>query len=401
MYDDEQTWADYFRETALTNMQQVTILSNEAHKANFELTDEDREYIEETRTSIMQYCVEYNITQSTYFAYYGNCVTEALYFEELERSLLAESYSAHLTDQMEYTDDEINTYYEENKDDFDVVDYRYFLINGTPETETDENGETIEATEEETQAAMEAAKEQADAMAERLENGEDFTALTQEYAEEEDKETYADAAASTATEASKSSLSSSPYVDWLFEADRAQGDVTVVEATEGYYVIQFENRQRNEYATMNIRQILITPETMEGVDTSTEDQNAAAKEKAEGILEEWQAGEATEESFAELARQYSEDEDTKENGGLYEKLYKSTGSDLENWVFDSQRQAGDTTVVETSEGYHVVYIIGQDEAYWKLQVEEAMKTEEYNDWYETQQESYPMTTEEYGMRYVK
>ncbi len=43
----------------------------------------------------------------------------------------------------------------------------------------------------------------------------------------------------------------------------------------------------------------------------------AAKAKAEELLEEWKNGDATEESFAELAGAWLEDGGSSLNGGLY------------------------------------------------------------------------------------
>ena len=43
----------------------------------------------------------------------------------------------------------------------------------------------------------------------------------------------------------------------------------------------------------------------------------AAKQKAEDLLAQWKAGDATEDSFAELANENSADSGSNTNGGLY------------------------------------------------------------------------------------
>lgn len=401
--EDGDTWADYFKDMGLDNMQRAIILSSEARKAGLSLSEESQTYLQETKDDITAYCVNNNITKGTYFASLGTGVTEKVYYEQLENMLLADDYSAYLMEQMQYSDDEIAAYYSEHKEDFDIVSCRYFFFDGTPETKTDEEGNTIEATEEETNAAKEQASSLANEMAEKVKAGQDFTTLAQEYAGEEEKETYADASATTMTDVSKSDISGMAYEEWVFSEERKAGDVTVSEEENGYYVVQFLSRSRNEYATMNIRQILISPDTLEGTDTITDEQKEAVRSGAENILKEWEESDQTETSFADLAKQYSDDTATKEEGGLYEQANKSTlSADVSEWVFAEGRQAGDTTLIETEDGScYIVYVVGADEPYWKVQVESAKQNAEYEEWYEGMKETYPMERDEGGLKYVK
>ena len=72
-------------------------------------------------------------------------------------------------------------YYDEHKNEYDLVDGEYVSISGSPETKTDDEGNTIEATDEEKEAAMEAAKETADKILAEYEAGGDLEALAEEY----------------------------------------------------------------------------------------------------------------------------------------------------------------------------------------------------------------------------
>ena len=154
---------------------------------------------------------------------------------------------------------------------------------------------------------------------------------------------------------------------------------------------------------MNVRHILIK------VNSSSFDQEsetyeadlAALKEskkaEADKILQEWKDGAATEESFAELADKYSEDGAA---GGLYEQVYHNQMvTEFNDWIFDASRQTGDTGIVETTYGYHVMYFVGTDLPYWQVQVKNAMQTKDHNDWIASLTEN--MTAEEGpGMKYV-
>lgn len=107
---------------------------------------------------------------------------------------------------------------------------------------------------------------------------------------------------------------------------------------------------------VDVRHILICPED---TDEANEESWNAAEAKAQGLLEEFLAGEATEELFAELANANSEDPGSNTNGGLYENVTEGEMVDTFNdWCFDEVRQIGDTGIVKTSYGYHVMYFSG-------------------------------------------
>ena len=60
-----------------------------------------------------------------------------------------------------YTDGELDDYYDAHAADLDSYDYRFCYINAEFEDKTDEDGNTVEPTEEETKAAWDAAAEKA------------------------------------------------------------------------------------------------------------------------------------------------------------------------------------------------------------------------------------------------
>ena len=168
----------------------------------------------------------------------------------------------------------------------------------------------------------------------------------------------------------------------------------------------FHGRTRNEYNTVAVRHILFLADTSSLDSTSsTYDHDVAlikdtAKANAEDALAEWQAGEATEESFAALAVKLSEDGGSRANGGLYEEVFHNEMVDTFNdWIFDESRQPGDTGIIETSYGYHVMYFVGQNDPYWKVQVRNNLRSADQSAWLDGLLEA--VTAEEgSGMKYV-
>ena len=128
------------------------------------------------------------------------------------------------------------------------------------------------------------------------------------------------------------------------------------EELEEYY-------ENDVYPDMTISHILITPDVTDDMsDEEQEEAENAAKETIESIIGELNDakdnGEEIEEVFARLAKEYSEDDDTKDDGGNlgeinigdldsnYDELIKAA-SDLEDGEYS-------TEVITTELGYHVI-----------------------------------------------
>ena len=130
--------------------------------------------------------------------------------------------------------------------------------------------------------------------------------------------------------------------------------------------------EKSDVKMVNVRHILIQPEGKNDDGTYTDEAWAEAEKKANDLLTEWQNGEHTEDSFAFMAAENSQDPGSVENGGLYEDIYPGKMVDeFDAWCFDPARQPGDTGIVKTSYGYHIMYFSSTGEhAYWYVRAEE-------------------------------
>ena len=182
---------------------------------------------------------------------------------------------------------------------------------------------------------------------------------------------------------------------WLFEEGRAEGDTKVVSAeddskkTYSYTVyLVIKPQYRLEYSLVNVRHILI-----EAGSSATDAEKEAAKAKAEKLLEDFKNGEQTGEAFAKLVKDNSADTGSVENGGLYENVSKGDMvTEFNDWCFEDGRKVGDTGVVKTTYGYHVMYLEGFGDAKWSYDAERALKQDAYEKEYESYQTKYPVTT---------
>lgn len=112
---------------------------------------------------------------------------------------------------------------------------------------------------------------------------------------------------------------------------------------------------------------------------------------AQAILDEWLAGEKTEESFGELANEHSDDQNGNvTNGGLYAGVEKGQMVETFNdWIFDEVRVVGDYGLVKTQYGYHIMYFSGSEEI-WHAQAKAALIEEQIGKMVENAVLSHPI-----------
>ena len=389
--DEYATWHDYFKDSAVKTAQRVHMLCSEAAAAGVGISADDAasivEQIEGLRTEVLG--ENPNITLDYYLEYvYGKGMDEVAYTKLLTNNFIAQSYSAEISGSFSYTDANLESYYGENKDNFDVVDYRMFTFNATT---------TDEMSDAEKSAAISSAHSLAEIMANAVTDDDSFVSQALANAAEDQKEIFGDAKATLNTAKAKTSVSPTEVADWLFSTDRAVNEVTVIDGASGSYVVMFKARYRNDYNTVNVRHILASFVVDEGAEAPTAAQEAAAKALAEEWLAAYEDGDKTEESFAELAKEHTDD-GNGDVGGIYENVYKGQMvPEFEAWIYDSSRKPGDTGIVKTDYGYHVMYYSGQSTSYWKVQVENTLRSEDYQN-YETERLlGYPVKEKVLGM----
>ena len=161
------------------------------------------------------------------------------------------------------------------------------------------------------------------------------------------------------------------------------------EATAGAYydahidALLEKNVQKSN--NVGVRHILIQPEGEQDAEGNYSDEAwAAAEATANEILAQWKQN-PTEDNFADLANEKSADGGSNTNGGLYESFKSSTMvREFSDWSFDPVRTYGDTGIVKTSYGYHIMFFVGQtEEKGWIEDVVNAMIDDIYT--------SYPVT----------
>ena len=358
MYSDTLTWQDYFEQNAVESLKQNKALMAEAKAAGFtyDTTDEYNTFKETIKTS----AAAAGVSDKEYVrSIYGSYATMGRIEEYVKNDMVMNAYYQKLQEDNAPSDDEIQSYYEENKATYDSVDYRLTTIEADLPTEPTELADPVEETAADTTGTTDgtAATDSTQDTAYQPSDAEIAKAM-------EDAKVLADDAEQTvakdgeAHENEKKSSVNYLISDWLFDDARKAGDTTVItnDNSHCYYAVAFEKRYLDETPSADVRVII-----------PTEDKTG------EEILEEWKNGAATEDSFAELCKKYTQDTSAVENGGLFEQVTK-TGmtEELSNWIFDTSRQAGDTVAITVSDTTYVLYYIGQDQPEWKINIKNTL-----------------------------
>lgn len=155
-------------------------------------------------------------------------------------------------------------------------------------------------------------------------------------------------------------------VDYYNQISQDMEDTLTDAEIEAYYdenAATYEESRLFKQNNVSVRHILISPEgdKDETLNDWTQEQWAAAETKAAEIYTLWQE-DPSEENFAALATEYTDDTGSAENGGLYEDFATNAMvEEFSDWSFDPERMAGDTGIVKTTYGYHIMYFVEQTE----------------------------------------
>ena len=388
-----------------------------AEAAGYTLPEEELTALEESFATIDLYASLYGYSDADGYlkAYYGNGASKDSYLEYCKLTTLASAYQQAYSDALVYEDADLRAHEVENFNAYSSYDYNTyylsaskFLTGGT----TDEEGTTTYSDEEKA-ASVTAAEEAAKALtSDEIASVEDFDAAIA--ALEINKDTTA---SSTVYDGTLYASLSSVYSDWLTDDARKEGDKayfaststttaedgTETTVTNGYFAVYYVGTNDNTFALPNVRHILAafeggTTDETTGATTYSDEEKSAARAEAEAILAEYEAN-ATEDNFAALANEKSDDGDGT-TGGLYENIYPGQMvTAFNDWCFDEARKAGDTDIVETEYGYHVMYYVGEsDTTYRDYMIENDLRNAAVEDWYTSTVEA--MTTTDGDTKYI-
>lgn len=368
MADETTTWHDYILNYSLGTLTTYTGIYEEAKENGFVLPEDYQTDVDTLEEQLSEIAASNGMTDEEYLHYmYGGSVSIDCLKKMTEFNYTVAAYAEAYGEEVEITEEDILAYYEANKKDIDTVSMHYFFVSPY----SDEEG---------SEYTSEMAKADAEALTATT-TAEEFEALAYELADETRKAAYDNGESTFITGMAYSSVGIEEVAEWLFDEARVAGETYCYhdETNKNYLVVRFEERNDPDYDYVDVRHILIAPE--KGEDGKMSDEAwAAAEAKATEVYNGYLAGEMTEEAFGELAKEHSADGSAAQ-GGLYKNVRKGQMvQNFNDWCYDEARVSGDTGIVKTPYGFHIMYFVGIGDNNLVATIEPTLKNERLDLW---------------------
>ncbi len=385
--DGEQiTWLQRFQDDTIYQIKYLVSYYHAGVEHGITLTEEEEESIEEQLTSIEEAAADEEQSVNDYInEHYAKYCGEETIRKILTMNYIGQRYYYEANIDFAPTAEEAEKYAEENASDYQTCEFAFLELMFDPE---DEN-------------SREEAVEKAKDYCEKITTLDDLLGYVAEASAEvideyvaygyyEDAESAAEAfreqSVTTDTKSDISSMLGDEIADWLFSADTKIGELNYcLDEEYGYAYVFMKTAEPafDETEVYSVRHILVIPgedadeDETENEDTAEEDEEnteekeeyskeewETAREKAQSILDEYNAGDKTEVAFAKLAEEFSDDTESTSSGssGLYGGLYEGTElgamvSEFEDWAVNESREYGDTGIVESEYGCHIMFFV--------------------------------------------
>ena len=389
---ENPTWADAFTYAAISNILQVKFGAQKAEEAGITLTEEQEkeidDYIKDARDTAKSN--DYSLDRWLH-TQIGKGLSEDLIYELQTDAYLATAYFEKLEKDTTnaITDDEINAEYKENPDFYDILSARIYTLSAV-EADVKDDATAEEKKVAEDKAAKET-KDKADKFINAVTDEESFVKAAQNAILTEDKKSTVKAEESTKAEnigyAELKSVSED-LAKWAYDDSRKVGDKTAIANGDGSYTLIYLTALPHKdvrVSSSDVRHILVKFDEKKDADGKavalTSEEKEKYRDEAQKILDEFKKN-PTVENFAELTKKYTDDVDSEgkpNSDGLYENV-ADNGQYVEaftKWAVDSSRKPGDTGIVETEYGYHVMYYVEANGDAWYETVKGAIFAERY------------------------
>lgn len=410
---NEITWADQFKTAAAEQAQFIIANYNEAVKAGLTLTEDEKNEINETIENYRTNAAENSYSLNAYLRdSFGGGFTEKVFRKQLEMETLAQNFYNSKQSELlaAVTDEEIKAEYDANTKEYNYADVTYYTFAFS--TLTANEGETEDALKARQKEANDKVTADAKAIYDSITDRESFVKAVRDF---KNKDADAEKAAKdttdyttksvAATHASLITAISEGGADWAFDAARKDGDKTFITGDKAAYIIMVD-KAAYVMNSVDVRHCLIEFEAKDS-NNVTDEEKQKTYDKAKALYDEWLAGEKTEETFKKMVSDNTQDDGSKESAGLYEAIRISDNyvEAFEKWSFDDARKTGDSGIIETEYGYHIMYFVkdNTEDLDWKNTIRTNMGSEaftEFNDKLIAEDGSYPLTENDKWMNYT-
>ena len=398
-YSADQTWADFFLESALEKARTDYALYDKAMAdKDFKLSEDEQKSLDAIPDTLSLYAMYYGYKNANKYlsASYGWGSTVDTYTQYNKVSTVAQAYYNQYSDSLKYEDEDIRKYEEENYDKYTSFTYNSYYVSVSSYLPSGVT--SSKATEEQKAEAIKKAEE----VAKQLAEAENLIKLDEAIKALPINKDNKNAATTKNTSIMYSKLNLSDAAkEWLADDAREYDDIAYfadetttkdadgkeTKTVNGYYVLGYLSHDENLRKLANVRHLLVKFEggttDSSGNKTYTKEEKEKAKAEADRLLAVWKKGKATEETFINMVKEYSDDS-SKDSGGLFEDIHANSSyvDSFKAWSLDTARKPGDTGVIVSDYGYHVMYYVGDgDLTYRDYMITEDLRAADVETWY--------------------
>jgi parvulin-like peptidyl-prolyl isomerase len=397
-YAPDQTLRDLLIESAISQLEYFAATSADMVKAGFKPNDEQSKEIKEALDAYEKQMLQLSeqsgrSVTSILEMYYGPGTRLKSVQSNMEENMKISYYMNSIREAADISDESIEAYYDEHRDDYDI--FSYYSYDFKPEDSALEGDALTKALDE-----LEA---KADAAGKSLTLKPFLEAVGDQLSEEDAKKLLE--GEDTLLQRSKKATMLTTLFDFVNNNERKAGDYKVIRGTKYVTLVEFASREKDNFRPYSVRHILISKEGYDRSQELTQADYDLLKIEAMDVWEAFMDGEQTEDAFSQLAQEKSKDQGSASNGGLYANISSEQSAQFvkpfRDWCEDAARKPGDTGLVKTQFGYHVMYFQGHaDEAELTNTIRETLRDEHVNAWSTAIMNEVKSERHPFGMKFV-
>lgn len=384
--DNFATYREYFLDMAAREIQVMHLLYDDATSKGYKVTPSQQQRAQAYIDWLKGKASDIGVDLDTYIkGYFGTYVTEDLIREVLTKKYFTEDYAnGPKLDELKATDSQAEDAYAASPNMYDQVSYRVLRI------VFEQTDDSFKAT------AHLHAQEIIDGI------GHDeskFEAVAANFFTGEAKDKILQPNSTLISNVRYSGVDDPEWRTWLFDPARQPGDCTIFDDTNGFPIlICFSARTRQVEPLRDIRLFYINREDTAKDQAGIPDTDILPV--AQTILDSI----TDESSMQSLETTYADEiAADKMKAAHNASTYKGVlASDLDTWIFDPARAAGDKTMIETDTQIIIAYYVGASaNPEWFDRVNSFIRQNNYQAFLLEKETEYPYTLNDDGLKYIK
>lgn len=380
------TYREYFLDVTAKEIQTTYMLYDDAVEHGYSITDDHKAraqaYIDWLKTK----ADAINVDLDTYIkGTFGPYVDKSLIKEVLPKVYFTEDYAANQKlDELKATSEQAEKAYQDSRNSYDLVSYRAIRI-------------TFEAREE---SYVKTANIQAQEIVDAIDHDQSkFQSAAAPYFSGEAQQKLLIPDSTLHNRVRYSELDANEWRTWLFDPSRTSGDCVIFQDDYGFPIIFcFVERVRQEEPLRNVRFFTIYMEDTEnGIPGIPASEILPTSQTIFDSITDEASVITLETTYADQLMEGSMNSEQKTS------IYPGNHSEeIDNWIFDPQRQSGDKTMIESDSQILIMYYVeSSPNPEWYDRVNSFIRMDNYHAFVSEHIKDYEYSFHKDGLEYIQ